>query len=111
MCRLLGRIAPVGGGPVRSGTNRARPGAGRVAPDSVGPGVAAVVVVESVARGFGVVRQHEVPTVAAVLAAVGDDVARQPLAVLARLGQQVAAAAAVDTGDRGLGLHTRSLAL
>jgi len=80
----------------------------------VGPGVAAFVVVEGVAAGgifVVVVGQHEVPAVAAVFAAVGDDVARQPLAVLTRLGQQVAAAAAVDADDRGLWLqHTRSLA-
>ena len=58
----------------------------------------------------GVLGQDEVPAVAAVLAAVGDDLARLPHAVLARLGEQVAAAAAVDADDDRLGLqHPRSV--
>ena len=58
-----------------------------------------------------VVREDEVPAVAAVFAAVGDDVAGQPLAVFTRLRQQVTAATAVDAIDGGFRLqHTRSLA-
>ena len=58
-----------------------------------------------------VVGQHQVPAVAAVLAAVGDDVAGQPYAVFGRVGEQVAAATAVDAGDGGFRLqHARSLA-
>jgi hypothetical protein len=47
-----------------------------------------------------VVRQHEVPSVEAVLAAVGDDVAGQPITVLARVRQQMTPASAIDADDR-----------
>ena len=46
------------------------------------------------------VREDEVPSVTTVLAAVGDDLAGLPTTVLGRMGEQVAASAAVDTGDR-----------
>ena len=47
-----------------------------------------------------VVVEDEVPAVEAVLAAVGDDVARQPDAVLAGMGQQVTPSSAIDAHDR-----------
>ena len=43
--------------------------------------------------------QFDVPAVAAVSAAIGDDVADEPLAVLAGWSEQVARAAAVDADD------------
>ena len=108
--RSAGGIAPVGAGAVRSGTDRAQPDR---------PGASArrtgllPVVVEAVALGGSVVvvGQHEVPAVAAVFAAIGHDVARQPFTIFTRGSEQVTSAAAVDTDDGGLGLqHTRSLA-
>ena len=53
--------------------------------------------------GVTVVRQHQIPPVETVLAAIGDDVSRQPDPVLCRVGQQVATAATVHTDDRRLG--------
>ena len=45
------------------------------------------------------VGEHEVPAVAAVLAAVRDDVARLPAAVFAWVGEEVGPPAAVDAVD------------
>ena len=60
--------------------------------------------------GVGFVGEHEIPAIEAILAAIGDDVARLPAAVLRRIGQQVAAPTAVDAHDRGLRRqHARSL--
>jgi acetylornithine deacetylase len=47
----------------------------------------------------GFIRQHEIPTVQTVLAPVGDEVARQPDAVLARVRQQVTSTSAIDADD------------
>ena len=59
-----------------------------------------------------VVREDEVPAVEAVLAAVGDDVAGQPLALLGGMGEEVTPAATVDADDCGLrGIHPRSVPL
>ena len=67
-------------------------------------GVAAAVVV--------VVGHHQVPTVEAVLAAVGHEVTWQPHTVFAGHREQVAAAATVDAIDSGFGgMHARSLPL
>lgn len=52
-----------------------------------------------------VVGEDEVPAIAAVLAPVGDDVAGLPDAVLGGMGQEEAAAAAVDADDLGFGCH------
>lgn len=52
-----------------------------------------------------VVGQDQVPPVEAVLAAIGDVVARQPHAVFTRVCQQVAAATAVHTDDDPLGFQ------
>ena len=55
-----------------------------------------------------VVIEHEVPAVEAVLASVGDDVAREPDAVLARRREQERSTAAVDAGDLRIGFqHAR----
>lgn len=51
--------------------------------------------------------ENEVPAIEAVFAAVGDDVAGEPLAVLPRMGQQVRPAAAVDARDDGGGREHR----
>ena len=60
---------------------------------------------------FVVVGQHQIPAVAAVFAAVGNDVAGQPDAVLGGMREQVATAPAIDAGDGGFRLqHARSLA-
>ena len=60
---------------------------------------------------FVFVRQDQVPSVAAVFAAVGDDVAGEPDAVFGGVRQQVAPSAAIDTDDGGFRLqHARSLA-
>ena len=70
---------------------------------------------EQTGRGFqvrvvGELGEHEVPAVEAVLAAVGDDVARIPDAVLARLGQEEGAPAAIDARDHEVGFeHSHSL--
>lgn len=64
------------------------------------PAVAAKVVV---------VGKDEVPPVVAILAAVDDDIAGIELAVLARMRDQVAHAAAVDAIDLRLGLHAPTL--
>ena len=58
-----------------------------------------------------VVFHDEVPSVEAVLAAVGDDVAVHPQAVLAWGSEEECAAAAVDAGDLGVGFeHGQSMA-
>jgi len=73
-------------------------------------------VVGSPVGGVGVVGkivvgQYQVPAVAAVFAAVGHDVARQPLAVFARRGEEVATATTIHTDDGGLRFqHAPSLA-
>lgn len=54
-----------------------------------------------------VVGQHEIPAVEAVLAAVGDDVARQPHSVFSRPGHQERPPAAVDARDLLVGLQHR----
>ena len=46
--------------------------------------------------------QHQIPSVEAVLASIGDEVAGQPHTVFARLREEVTAAAAVDADDRWL---------
>ena len=51
---------------------------------------------------FGLVGQDKVPSIEAVFAAIGDEVAWQPDAVLTRMSQQVAATAAIDADDRWL---------
>src|SRR5262245_19000474 len=51
------------------------------------------------------VGHDQVPAVEAVLAAVGDDVARLPVALGRRVGDQVRPAAAVDAGDDGIDVH------
>jgi hypothetical protein len=56
-----------------------------------------------VAPGVALFGQDEVPSVATVLAAVADDVAGIPDAVLCRMGEQETAATAVDTDDLRLG--------
>lgn len=57
-----------------------------------------------------VVLEDEVPTVEAVLAAVGDDVAVDPHVVLARRRQQEGASAAIDAGDLLVGFeHVTSM--
>jgi len=55
------------------------------------------------ARHFGIVLvgHHEVPPVETVLAAVGNDVARFPNAVLAGMGEQEASTTTVDARDLG----------
>ena len=59
-----------------------------------------------------VVLEHEVPAIEAVLAAVGDDVAGEPDAVLAWWGEQERSPAAVDAGDLGIGLeHGSSMSI
>ena len=59
-----------------------------------------------------VVLEHEVPSVEAVLAPVGDHVAVDPHPVLAWRSQQKAATAAVDARDLGGGLeHGNSMAV
>ena len=59
-----------------------------------------------------VVWEDEIPAVEAVLAAVGDDVAGKPLALLGGMGQEVTPAATVDTDDCGFRVvHTRSVPL
>ncbi len=55
----------------------------------------------SVVVGAGVVGQNEVPTVEAVSAAVGHDVAGLPHAVLPRVAEQVTVASAIDADDGG----------
>ncbi len=57
----------------------------------------------------GVVVEHEVPAVGAVLAAVGDDIARLELEVSRRRPEQVAAPSAVHADDGGLGAHAGSV--
>ena len=59
----------------------------------------------SVGLGVGFVRQHQIPPVETVFAAIGDDVPRQPDPILCRVGQQVTTAAAVHTDDRRLGFQ------
>src|SRR5687768_4010930 len=54
---------------------------------------------------IGVLWEHEVPAVVAVFAAVDDEVARLPAEVVG-LGEQVAAATAVDAVDDLLGCHS-----
>ena len=54
------------------------------------------------AERLALVGHHQVPSVEAVLAAIGDVVAGQPHTVLAWLGEQVAATAAVDADDHRL---------
>ncbi len=49
--------------------------------------------------GVVLVGHHEIPAVEAVLAAIGDDVAGFPDAVLGRVGEQEAPATAVDADD------------
>lgn len=67
--------------------------------------------VGSVGGAVVLVGEDEVPTVATVLAPVGDDVAGEPDPVLAGVRQQVTAASAVDADDRGFrSQHARSLA-
>jgi hypothetical protein len=51
---------------------------------------------------FAIVRQDEIPSIEAVFTAIGDEVARQPEAVFARMCQQMAATAAIDADDRRL---------
>lgn len=57
--------------------------------------------------------QLQIPPVEAVLAAIGDHVAGEPRAVLARVGEQEAASTAVDAYDfrfgRNGGRHVSSL--
>ncbi len=62
------------------------------------PGGAVSPVRAAVAFDVAVL-EHQVPAVEAILAAVGDGVARLPRAVLARHGEQEAPATAVDAGD------------
>jgi len=57
----------------------------------------------SVAAGVAELGEDEVPAVAAVLAAVADDVTGVPRTALGRLGEQEAAPAAVDAHDLGFG--------
>jgi hypothetical protein len=65
----------------------------------------------SVGFAGGLVGELEIPAVEAVGAAVGDDLARFPRAVLAGSGEEMRAAAAVDARDHGVGFqHPRSLA-
>ena len=64
-----------------------------------------------VGGAVALVGQHQIPAVAAVFAAVGNDVAGQPDAVLGGVREQVATAPAIDAGDGGFRLqHARSLA-
>jgi hypothetical protein len=55
--------------------------------------------------GVGFVRQHQIPPVETIFAAIGDDISRQPDPVLCRVGQQVATAATVHTDDRRFGFQ------
>ncbi len=63
------------------------------------PGPVGRSVSGSVGGSVPVVGEHEVPAVEAVAAAVGDDVAGQPAALVGRVGEQVAVSPAVDADD------------
>jgi hypothetical protein len=53
----------------------------------------------------GFIRKHEIPTIQTVLAPVGDEVARQPDTVLARVCQQVTSTSAIYADDGRLGFQ------
>ncbi len=55
------------------------------------------------------IRKNEIPSVAAILAPVGDDVAWEPPSIFAGMGDEKAPSTAIDTHDLEFGFHPGSL--